>query len=84
MKLNDLAKLCAEYLETRGGDSVFFERPFIDISADDTPKVEDNAFLLEEHDGFALKPKKLIKEFQHMPGDPVLSYFKPPHYDTKF
>ena len=84
MKLDDLAKFRVAYLATQGNDSVFIEPPFLDSSADDTPKVEDDSVLLDEHDGFALKPKKLIKEFQHMPGDPVLSYFKPPHYDTKF
>ena len=55
--------MSAACLETQGDDSVFFEPPFIDSSADDTPKVEGKYVLLNEHDGFALKPKKLIKEF---------------------
>ena len=70
VKLDDLKKLRAAYLETRGDDSIFVEPPFIGSSADDTPKVESNAVLLDKHDGFSLKPTKLIKEFQHKPGDP--------------
>ena len=57
-------------MATRGDDSIFVEPPFIDSSADDTPKVEDDDILIDEHDGFTLKPEKLIKEFQHKPGDP--------------
>ena len=59
-----------EALETQGYDSVFVEPHLIDSSDDDTPKVEDDSVLLDEHDGFSLKPKKLIKEFQQNPGDP--------------
>ena len=70
MKLYDLAKFRVAYLATKGNDSVFIEPPFIDSSVDDTPKVEEESFLIDEHDGFSLKPKKLIKEFQQMPGDP--------------
>ena len=70
VKLYDLAKLRTAYLETQGNNSVFVETTFIDSSADDTTKVEDNDVLLGEHDGFSLKPKKLIKEFQHKPGYP--------------
>ena len=70
VKLYDLEKFRAAYLETQGNDSVFVEPPFIDISADDIPKVEDDSVLFEKHDGFALKPKKLIKEFQQKPGNP--------------
>ena len=61
VKLYDLVKLRAAYLATRGNDYVFVETPFIDSPADDTPKVEDDAGLLYEHDGFALKLKKLDK-----------------------
>ena len=63
MKLDELMKFCADYLETQVDDSVFVEPPFFDSSDDDTPKVEDEYVLLNEHDGFALKLKKLIKEF---------------------
>ena len=70
VKLDDLAKFRVAYLATQGDDYVFVEPPFIDSSADDTPKVEDDCVLLYKHDGFALKPKKLIKEFQQKPGDP--------------
>ena len=70
MKLDELAKLRADYLATRGNDSVFVEPPLIGSSADDTPKVEDNAALLDKHGGFALKRKKIIKDFQHNTGNP--------------
>ena len=70
VKLDYLAKLHAVYLETWGDDYIFVDPPFIDSSADDTPKVEVGAVLLNKSDSFALKPKKLIKEFQHKPGNP--------------
>ena len=70
VKLDDLSKFRAAYLATRGDDSVFVEPCFIDRPANDTPKVEGNTTLLDEYDGFALKPKKLIKEFKDNPGDP--------------
>ena len=64
VKLDDLAKFRAAYLETQGDVSVFVKLPFIDSSADDTHKFEEESFLLNEHGGFALKTKKLIKELQ--------------------
>ena len=70
VKLDDLEKFHAYYLATQGDDSVFVEPHFIDSSADDTPKVEDGSVLLDKHEGFALNPKKLIKEFQQKPSDP--------------
>ena len=70
MKLDELAKLRAYYLETWGDDSVFVEPPFIDSSAGDTPKVENDAVIFDEHNGFALTLDKLIKEFQQNPGNP--------------
>ena len=51
-------------------DSVFVEPPFIDSSADDTPKFEDDSGLLDKHGGFALELKKIIKEFHQKPGNP--------------
>ena len=63
-------KFRAAYLATQGNDYVFFEPRFIDSSDYDTPKAEDYSVLLNEHNGFALKLKKLIKEFQQNPGDP--------------
>ena len=70
VKLDELAKFRAAYLATQGDDYVFVEPPFIDISDDDTPKVEDDSVLLGEHDGFPLKPRKLIKESQQKSGNP--------------
>ena len=46
VKLDDLAKLRAAYLATRANDSIFVEPPIVDSSSDDTPKVEDDAVLL--------------------------------------
>ena len=70
VKLYDLAKFRAAYLATQGNDSVFVEPNLIDISSDDNPKVEYGSVLLDNHDGFALNPKKLINQFQQNPGDP--------------
>ena len=69
-KLDNLAKINADYLETQGNDSVFFVTHFIDSSDDDIPKVEDDSIILDENDDFALNPKKLINEFQQKPGNP--------------
>ena len=70
MKLDELMKFCADYLETQGDDSVFVEPRFIDSSDYDTHKVEEDSVLINKHDGLELKLKKLIKEFQQKPGDP--------------
>ena len=70
MKIDYLANFRADYLATQGNNSVFVEPPFIDSSADDTTKVEDDSILLNKHGGFALKPKKFINEFQQKPDDP--------------
>ena len=61
VKLDYLATFHATYLEIQGNYSVFVEPPIIDSSSDDTTKVEDDSVLLDENDGFVLKPKKLIK-----------------------
>ena len=61
VNLDNLVKFRAAYLATQGGDYVFVEPSFIDSSAGDTPKVEDDSNLLDKHDGFALNPEKLIK-----------------------
>ena len=63
VKLDDLEKLRASYLATWGDGYVFVEPLVIDSSDDDTPKVEDECVLLNEHGGFELNPKKLIIEF---------------------
>ena len=39
VKLDDLAKFRVAYLETQGDDYVFIEPPFIDSSAEDTPRL---------------------------------------------
>ena len=70
VNLDDLVKFCVAYLATQRGDYVFVEPSFIDSSDGDTPKVEDDSILLDKHDGFALKPEKLINQFQQNPGNP--------------
>ena len=80
VKLDDLMKFRAAYLATKGDDSVFFEPRFIDSSDYDTPKAEDDSVLLNEHNGFALKLKKLIREFQKNPGDPKAQWNIFRHY----
>ena len=52
VKLDDLPKFRAAYFATLGDDSVFVEPP------------PENTTLLDDHDGFALKPKKLLKKYQ--------------------
>ena len=55
MKLDELPKFLAGYFATLGGDSVFSEpNQFVQ------PLSENNT-LLNNHDGFELKPKKLVK-----------------------
>ena len=58
VKLDDLPKFCAAYFATLGDDLVFFEPP------------PENNTLLDYHDVFALKPKKLVKNHQDNRTDP--------------
>ena len=64
VKFDDPPKFRADYFATLANDSVFFEPPhFLE------PPPENNT-LLDEHDGFALKPKKLVKNYQDNHTDP--------------
>jgi len=61
VKLDDIYKFRAAYLATLQDDSLFVEPPFFS-PASDTDVASSN--LLEKHDGFALKPKKLMEEYE--------------------
>ena len=64
MILDDLPKFCAAYFATLGDYLVFVEPPhFVQ------PPPENNT-LLYDHDGFALKPKKIVKNYQDNRADP--------------
>ena len=69
IKLGDVFKFHAAYLATKGNESIFVtpivNAGEISASADAT----DDSNLLGFHDGFALKPKKLIQEYQENKGD---------------
>ena len=65
VKLDDLPKFCAAYFANLGDDSVFVEPPhFVQ------PPPENNT-LLDDHAGFALKPKKLVQNYQDNCTDPT-------------
>ena len=55
MKLDELTKFCADYSATLGDDSVFLKTTHFVVPP------TDNIILINDHDGFALKPKKLVK-----------------------
>ena len=64
VKLDDLTKFNYAYFSILGDDSVFVEPPpFVQ-----PPSV--NNTLLDDHDGFALNPKKLVKNYQDNRDEP--------------
>jgi len=63
VKLEDLPKFRAAYFATLGDDSVFVEPSH----AVEPP--QESAVLLDQHDGFALKPRNLLKQYQDNPKD---------------
>ena len=64
LKLDDIYKFWAAYLSTLGDDSIFKD-PVTKSFAASAPA---NSNLLDTHDTFSLKPKKLVKEYQDNPG----------------
>ena len=64
VKLDDLPKFSAAYFVTLGDDPVFVKPPHFF-----QPHPENNT-LLDEHDGFALKPKNLVKYYHDNRADP--------------
>ena len=66
LKLDDMPKFCAAYFATCGDDSIFTEPVFVDRSAEDS---NGKAPLLDKHDGFALKPRKLVQQYKDNPED---------------
>ena len=64
VKLDDLTKFHAAYFSILADDSVFVEPPnFVQPPS-------DNNTLLDDHDRFALKPKKLVKKYQDNHNEP--------------
>jgi len=66
VSLGDVPKFRAAYLATRGDESIFVDPPPV---ADTAPVTNNNHPLLDKHDGFALKPTKLIAAYKANPGD---------------
>lgn len=63
VKLEDLPKFRAAYFATLGDDSVLAEPlHFVEPPS-------ENTNLLDDHDGFAFKPKKLLKEYTNNRSD---------------
>ena len=61
IKANDVHKFCSSYLASKGNESVFVNPP----DEGDEETIEDSFDkLLDEYDGFALKPNKLLKKYQ--------------------
>ena len=65
VRLDDLPKFHAAYFATRRDPSVFIQPP----CQPDTDALEKNVEhkLLDQYDGFALKPKTLIEIFKENP-----------------
>ena len=62
--LDDLTKFRAAYFATLVADSLFVEPPHF---VQPTP---ENITLIDDHDGFVLKPKNLVKNYQENCTDP--------------
>ena len=58
VKLVDLPKFRGAYFATLGDDSVFVEPTHA------VQPLQESAALLDKHDGFALKPRKLLEKYQ--------------------
>ena len=60
VSLVELTKFQSAYLESLGGDSVFADPPLCNAAIKDA----GNMKLIGDHDGFALKPKMLMKKYK--------------------
>ena len=71
VKLDEMPKFRAAYLATRGDESIFADPPFGSATDDDSAAGinANGSTLLDQHDGFALKPKTLVEQYQANPGD---------------
>lgn len=69
VKLDDLFKFRAAYLASLQDDSIFMDPVPEDSTTEAASTSNGHSALLDEHDGFALKPKALIKEYQENRGD---------------
>jgi hypothetical protein len=70
VNLVDMPKFRAAYLATRGDESIFVDPP-PHGTTDNTARsvTSSNTSVLDNHVGFALKPAKLITNYQAQPGD---------------
>ena len=66
VKLDDISKYRAAYLATLGDESIFADPIVQSIFPNDAA---GESKLLDKHDGFSLKPKKLIAQYCENPGD---------------
>ena len=64
--LDDVPKYRADYLATRGDESIFVDPPPVVVAATVT---NNDHPLLDKHDVFALKPTKFIDAFKTNPGN---------------
>lgn len=70
VNLVDMPKFRAAYLATRGDESIFVDPPPHDTTDTTARSVTSNSTsVLENHDGFTLKPAKLITNYKAKPGD---------------
>ena len=69
VKLDNVFKFHAAYLVTKGNESIFVT-PIINAGViSESADAMDDSDLLDTHNRFALKPKKLIQEYQENKGD---------------
>ena len=66
-----MPKFHASYLETCGDEYIFSDPPFGSATDDDcSTNTNANSYtLINQHDGFILKPKNLIKKYQANTGN---------------
>lgn len=70
VNLVDMPKFRAAYLATRGDESIFVDPPPHDTTETTARSINsNNTSVLDNHDGFTLKPAKLITDYRAQPGD---------------
>ena len=65
VKIDEIPKFRADYLETHDDESIFADTLFGSATDDDSASNTNanGSTLLDQHDGFVLKPKKLVKQY---------------------